>query len=426
LNANGRTIRLNAAFDFGYPTLGSPMQSSVQVTIVEPVIAVALATSVTRVNASTLSTLTITVSQSAGVSTAPAYGLFVTITAAALASSKLALVNGSVVLVSTGGLGSVFVLDGNALAGSTGVNISVPVYRLTDGPLTVTLQVRATDSLTPGEVLTPTVGIAYGSASTDQAALQKAEPQPPIRQYAASAQTTLYSDMSYSYQFVETRTSLAETVSPQVALGEVITYTLTALVPQGTTAGVSVQLSALAAAAGRLSITSAVCTYMPAYITASSGVTTNSTAAPTVAVNPDAGLPDQVTFTLGQVVNRGHGAITRADDYIVFTVTVVVPADSHNTDGVVVKANSAYKFGFTTSPLTDQRAVQIVEPKLVVAMTNTNNTLYSSRCSAFTVVVQHQSSSPVSSGPAYFVRLLVSNLFSPNSLQLTAGSVSSS
>ncbi|KJE98012.1 hypothetical protein CAOG_08070 [Capsaspora owczarzaki ATCC 30864] len=211
-------------------------------------------------------------------------------------------------------------------------------------------------------------------------------------------------------------TSLTETASPLVAVGEVATYQVAVSIPEANgwtnTFQLYVSLPALRdLTQPRMSIVNAYVSSIGANIVTTPALVVGSNASALFDSNAD-GLADQAIFTLGTTRNPTNGQT--ADDAIVVTVRgVVLAVGTGNVRGATLTVSSTLNTGSGNSTLS-ATALTIAEPTLSIALVTTspassNVVVDAGDVIAFNLTLAHTAAS---TGPAYGI----SYVFSPDSL----------
>ena len=278
------TGRLTAQTPGGTPM---PTLNSTHVnTVVAPRLDITKDTPFTVGDAGDVASYTITIQHNAA-STSSAYNVTLT----DLIEPGLALVG-----TPTTTAGTLSVSGGNTL------NLSLAQYDLGSAPITITYQARLTDAVINGQVVNNTANLAYSSAPTNGTAL------------SGNASDSVAVAITDTLVKAITATSYPLTPGTGVGLGELITYSLTATLREGSQ---------------NLVLTDAMpagLTYISASVLSLGNVTTALPGTPSY--NPGT---NTVTFNFGNVVNPGDNLSNTGDQIVVQVVAQVAPGNLPGT-----------------------------------------------------------------------------------------------
>lgn len=249
-NQQGVELTNLASYRYGDPVFSPANQSTVTLTVVEPEVTVSKSTNLAEVDAGDVITFTVTVDNTTGASAAWDLAL------ADLLPSDLAYVAGSTTLVpalTQGFTGTLAEPDvaGKDLAWGREQAVPVPLHLEAGGRLVFTYEAVTLDSVKPETELTnslavtwtslegspgPDLGTANGAAGS---AAGERDGSGGINSYSATAEATVEAPMPLA--LAKSRSGDSLPLNPPVPppadgfrIGDIITFTLTATVPEGT------------------------------------------------------------------------------------------------------------------------------------------------------------------------------------------------
>ncbi len=387
-NTNAIALVNTATADFGTGTA----QDQASVEVVEPELTITKTPSSTTVVGGNTVTYTVDVAHDAA-SNMTAYDLVIE---DPFTDGRLALVVGSV----TTTLGTV--TTGNT-AGDTTVRVDLASLTLTQN-VQITFDAVVTPPVFVGDTIPNTADLdwddlpgAGGRPGTDDASAAVVVDTPTVEKTITDTSVP------------ETGTGQGDPTIPDVAIGETVTYELTAFLVDGADQAVLL-IDQLPTGPEIMSVVSARVLFVGADITEQG--TGNPVPAPTITIsdtNTD-GFDDRVTFDFGIVTNPNDGA-SDVDDSIVVEVVALVEDAPGNLSGVVLE--NTLDFGSGTDD--DDEQVEIVEPELVI---DKSAVLGVDGLVTYTVVVSHD---PASVAPVFDL-VVTDDLADPN-LALVAGTV---
>ncbi len=292
-------------------------------TVVAPLLNITKATPFVVGDAGDLATYTLTIAHEAG-STASAYN----VTLSDLIPAGLVLVG-----VPTTTAGTLTTPGGNSIA------LSLTEYALGAPTITITYQARLADSVFNGQVIPNTATLNYASAPTNGTALSD------------TASDSVAVAIIDTLDKTQVSTSLPATLGSDLAVGETVTYRLTATLDEGTQ-----QLQLADALPTGL-------TFVSASVVSLGGgnITASLTGAPVFN-----GGTNSVSFDFGTVVNPGDN-LENAGDQVVVEITARVngtalPAGTTLTDTGTLTAQTPG--GMAMPTLTDTVTNTVVAPLL--------------------------------------------------------------
>jgi len=387
-NVSGAVL-VNTAQTFLDTLAQTPATAAVDV--VEPRLTVVKGTSAATGDAGDRIVFTVVVAPTPQM-TGPAYNVRIE----DLIPPEFALIVGSV--TTTAGT----VVAGNAPGNDT-VVVALPTLLPTSPVVTITFAARLLDIVEPNEVVTNTVELDYQSAPSFE------------RDYEARASASVRIEMPPLIDKSVVVTSLAETsfsffdaVVPDVAIGEVITYQITATLKEGTQ---TLELRDLLPTAGNLRVIDARVNTIGANISG------GDLAVGDLGTVTGAG----VTFDFGTVVNRGDN-VTDQRDQITVVVRARVADIGDNTAGRAIVNQGEVEVGAPSDPSvsivrSDDARVEVVEPQLRIFKDASVPRGDAGDIVEYRVTVVNV---PGATGPAYALRL--TDLV-PAGMTIVAGSV---
>ena len=367
-----------ATFDYGPVTLAE----SASIETVEPVLVLGQQASRAQADAGDTLAFAVDVTHAAE-SHADAYDLALI----DLLDGPISLVAGSVVVEIDGVAQPAGVVTTGNAPGDTAVRVDLDALPL-GGTLTVTYDAVVTDAVRPGDRFGGDARLAYDS-----------HPDPTLGRAGAAQADALADAAAVPTLAADFATSLAQTAGGGVAVGEEITLTLAADLPEGTL--------------DRLVLSEALpdgLAIVGTRVVSAGGLTNAALAA------GDAGsvAGNAVTFDFGNnVTNPGDN--DSANDRVVVEIVARVADAAGNTNGTALAAAAGLDYGSGWAAHADDFAV--VEPALAVAQSRTPGTGDAGDEIEFTVVVDHAAAS---ASDAFLATL--TDALSPN-LRLIAGSV---
>ncbi len=360
------------------------LTDTADVEIIEPELSIAKSVSATAANAGDTITYTLVVSHD-GISNAPAYDLVVE---DLLSDPALNLVPASINVSGASG--------GFSLTGGPG-EVRVELPRLLESETaTITFDVVIGNNAVIGTDLPNTATLDYDSASgpggrdgSDQDD-EDVHVDPTI---IVGSDPIEFNKTIVASSLIETGTGAYPLDYDQLAIGETVTYHLTAALAEGT--DTIVIEDQLPFTNGILSVESSRVVSYGANITTQflnvgdSGVETDQQLGD--------GFNDNVVFNFGTVVNAGDN-VRDANDLIVVEIVARVVDVPENTGGDVLTNNASLTSN--TGTLNDTADVEVVEPEVVVTKTAANSALFVTETQTFTLFVENSGN-----GPAYNVEI---------------------
>ncbi len=184
-----------------------------------------------------------------------------------------------------------------------------------------------------------------------------------------------------STSVAETGTGQLDPTREDLVIGELVTYSIVAVLPEGTnTLAITDQLPT---AAGVLELVSATVNLVGSRLTAS---------APTIAIsntNADA-FDDRVVFDFGSVVNSPDGVVNIDDTVEIYIVARLVDVPA-NVDAAVLTNTATINLSGAVSVATTE--IEIVEPLLEIDKAATVTSGPPGTTVPYTVVIRHQAGS---------------------------------
>ncbi len=385
---------------------GNPYNSAVlNVTVVEPNITLAKSVSPTVADAGDAVTYTVTYTNSNAATSATAYDVVLT----DFVPTAPVTVGAPTVTFSGGVLG---VTDNSA-----GNTIAVTVDSIPPGgSVTVTYQGVLTNAVTAGQKITNTANLAYSSLpgpnGSGAGITGSATPGVPgavngERQYVRSASKDL---TVAGVTLVKTivATSSAATTSNRLgnglvdlAIGEQVTFRITATLPEGDISQLKITDTLPASAAGVLQYVSAN------VVSVGSSVTNLTTPNPTAVVTDASladGVLDTVSFDFGSA-KTSVSATVSTKQVTVEVVAVVVNRPAVNIDSRQLTNIASVQFG-TGLNATASAMMDLVEPSLSIVKSTTASTVQAGQVIPFTITVSHFSASHADAFDVSFADLL--------------------
>lgn len=388
--ANAAEATASAPTSPGAPGGTLTAGDSVAAEIVTPSLAITKAAAPGRGDAGDVFTYTLRVANAPD-STGPAYGVVV-----------LDTLPGPLVYVP----GSIATTLGTAAVTGNAIRVEIPVLLPTDAAVTITFQARLGDAVEPGQIVTNTATVTYGTS-----------PGPISRPGSDGDSATVIGSLPLALAKSIIATSLPETGSgafdpdrPDLAIGEVVTYRIVATLGEGTQ---------------RVVITDTLPQGLvpeTAVITAAGGILP-----PGLVGRPGEIAGQSVRFDLGTIVNSGNN--TGDDDTIVIAVTARVADVPANQSGTLLVNDAAVSATAPTAPgnpggtLTADAAAgaDVVVPLLVIDKSADRLFAVIGEAVTYTIVLAH---APGSTAPAFAVSL--ADALAGTALRLVAGSVTTS
>lgn len=383
---NNRGTGRNNAVSVAY-TGGSATANAPNVTIVEPTLQVVKTAVPTGGDAGDAVTFTVTLSHT-GASNTTAFNAVLT----DAVPSGLTFVSAA----QTGGLAATTLTTAGSLAATWNT------FALGD---TATFQIVATidTGLGSGTVLTNTAPATYtslpGDVTTTQSSFNTlatertgnpANPGGAENDYSTQGSATVTVSSANVTKALVT-TNQIHTTDPSVAIGEILTYTVTVSVPEAVSSGVSLQ-DTLDPGLAFVGFDSLVVSNPAAVTTSVAG------GFPTVLANPVITNPGGTADTAGSRVTFTFGTVTNTDtnsgiaETITLTYRAVVLNTAANVRGLTRNNNVAW----TANAITVNAAapdVTIVEPTLGVTKTAAPLTGDANDTVTFTIVMTHSEAS---------------------------------
>ncbi len=365
----------------------TPIVAQSEATVVVPVLDIVKDTAFTTGDAGDIATYTVRIAHTAA-STSAAFNLVL----GDLLAPGLVLVAGSASSSA-----------GTLTEGANGIALNLGVLALGDA-VTITYSARLADNVVQGQSITNTATLGYSTAPTDG---RPANDSDPATIGVVLPPATLDKTVA--------ETSLPETLGTSVALGEAVTWRMTATLAEG---------------GQRLVLTDPIPAGME-YVSSrvvSLGNVTGSALAVGAAGTVAGGI---VTFDFGDVVNPGDN-ISNAGDTIVVEVVGRVRDLPGNVDGTAFDNTAALNVrtpdnpfgvppGVPTQPdATDDARVTLRLPELAIDKATPFASGDAGAVATYTVTLRH---TDASAAPAFVVR--IADLLAPG-LTLVAGSATAS
>jgi large repetitive protein len=367
----------------------TPVVAEAQTNVVVPVLDIAKDTAFTTGDAGDVATYTVRISHAAA-STAAAFGVRI--------EDPL---RPGLVLVP----GSATASAGTVVEGANSVGVSLPVLALGD-TITITYRARLADDVVQGQSITNIATLNYATAPTDGRDFTDDDPAtigvvlPPA---------TLAKEVA--------GTSLPQTTGTSVALGETVTWRMTATLAEG---------------GQRLMLTDPIplgMEYVSSSVVSLGNVTGSALGVGAAGVLSPGG--DLVTFNFGDVVNRPDN-ISNAGDTIVVEVVGRVRDLPGNTDGRVFDNIAALNVRTPSNPYgvppgvqtqtdaTDDARVTLRLPELAIDKSTPFTSGDAGAVATYSVTLRH---TDASAAPAFVVR--IADLLAPG-LVLVPGTAAAS
>ena len=351
-NMSGEVSTNSASLEFSEGTL----MDEVSVTIREPELEINKDSDVTDPDAGDVVTYTVVVDHTTASNIA---AQDVVITDAIPAG--VTLVEGSVMVTGPG-----TVAQGNG-SGDSSVEVTVGALGLTE-TVTITYQVTVDDSVAFGSDITNTANVNYDS-------IDGAGGRPDSD--SDDALITTAGNVTFEKDIVDT--SSPGTAGSEVAIGEVITYRLRAVVDEGTTTLSIVDQLPVGVGGAVLQVVSAN------VVSVGSSITTQFPGMPTISSGSD-----RVEFDFGTITNAGDNVLDGGDEIIVEVQAVVLDV-AENTSGDTLTNEATLTFNLDT--LSDTETVEIVEPDLEISKVRDVANPDAGDVVTFTVELDHTSAS---------------------------------
>jgi len=214
-------------------------------------------------------------------------------------------------------------------------------------------------------------------------------------------------------------TGTGATAGADVTIGELVTYDITVTIPEGTTANAVLSDLALGTNPGTLQIVSAQVTAIGANLANTGGLAVGSTATPSDGADADA-VADNASFNFNTITNTADGTVD-ADDQITIRVTARVFDEPGTTRGDVLVNRGSFSFtngGGTTTTITDDVSITVVEPTLLIDKSVPGTRVDGSDAITYTITISHAAAS---NATAYDV--VVQDLLADLNLDLIPGTV---
>ncbi len=358
-----------STFDFGGPT--ETIEDFASIDVVEPVLDITKDISDTTADAGDTLTFTVEVFHDLS-TTSDAFDILVT----DLLPPDVTLVAGSVALSGAGAPNAV-VSTGNT-SGDT--NVIVDATTLSRGErLIITYDAIVNAGVAAGQTITNTADLEYDSF-----------PGAPGRTDSDTDDVVAtVSDIEFSKEVLTT--SLAETgdrafdpSNPDLAIGETVTYRLSAVLPEGTSPIIVTD---------NLPFVPGILEFQNAVITLGGNLSSTS---PGVGVGMDTNgdmIIDQIVFNFGDITNLADGVVD-ANDELTIDVTALVVDEPENTAGLTLTNTAELDFGLGS--ITDTADIDIVEPSLTFDKTANRTQGDAGDSITFSLEIQHDSDSGAS------------------------------
>lgn len=385
-NINTRVLLSNNSFC--YSDQLSPqsqcLYAGVTLQVVEPNLALTK-NSVTSayVEAGNVVQYTLTLKHS-GSTTSAAYDIIITDPLV----THLALVVGSVVTSS----GSVTVGNTN---GETTVSVTVPSFLTTGADVIVKYNATILTTAVATTTITNTATTQYYSARANSYNSNN------IRQYSTLPATKTITIGSPTCAIVLSATSLPETPTTNVTIGETVTLVGTVLIPQGKTLNSVFNVTLPSSSTSKLGVVSGTAAL-------SNRMTSTITPYATYSDSNGDGINDVATFYLGNITNNPDGISQGAGDTVTITlVTLVVLSGNSAGSKLTSSAKFTYSNGVTSYNVNPPASVtvQVILPAL--SFVSTASKSISDYVEGGTVISYTHTitSSAQSTGPAYGIVL---------------------
>ncbi len=270
----------------------------------------------------------------------------------------------------------------NTLASSTCPGIvtdtsAAPVVKFTVstmalGTSTCTIDYRVTVNAAGGGATSPVAGVTYPNSAAIQYDSQPTYVAGETRRYtpgSAVAQFTMYAPSlvktAVSTSLTETGRAYHRSGNFDLAVGELVDYDITVVVPEGNTLNaVITDMLPASAASGFLEAVGA------SVLSIGSNISTSLPGTPVLSDTTVVdGYKDKVVFDFGTISNAADG-LNNANDTLVVRVTARVVNLPDNVDSKLLTNNASFTYS-SGGPLNASAAIDVVEPVLAVTKTMT-------------------------------------------------------
>jgi len=156
----------------------------------------------------------------------------------------------------------------------------------------------------------------------------------------------------------DTGTSIGNMGTEDLAVGELVDYTITITVPEGTSNNSTLRDNLpVAASGGAMEVMSAVVTTLGA------NITTSLPGTPVLSDTDGDLINDQVLFDFGNIVNQPD-MVVNADDQITVTITARIADNAVNSAIESLFNDALFTYGLNGFTIADSAEVELVEPNL--------------------------------------------------------------
>lgn len=400
---------------------GETASNTATVTIKEPVLDLGKTTTTTGSDAGDTVVYTLTITNTGN---ATAYGINILDTL----DTELALTAPGTALAFTGVPPAYVTLDQTANSASA-VNSVLNELRAGDS-VTITLTAQIKADANPRDLIANTASLTYSSLPGSDA--NERTGAGGVNDYADSATSSQFQLAAPTITKSLVTTSDANTGTSQhsgarqdLAIGEIVTYTVTVTFNEGVTNGVTISDIGQDNGTAILELLTAEVTSVGANLSASGGAQA-LTAGTTVTPSSPTGssFAETAGFQFGDVTNSVDNAATGADQ-VVITVTARVAnhVNNQNADAVQNTGRIAYTDGQGAAQTVDSSvSVDVVEPRVTVAQVVTSATtgLDAGDEVTYQVTINNLAANGAT-GPAYDVTLAD---VLPAGMVIKAGSIS--
>ncbi len=345
-----------------------------------------------------------------GANTSTAYDVVI---ADLLADLDLDLIPGTVT-VSSLSYGTRTVTTGNGGSDTT-VSVAISELRVGDA-ITITFNGRLSANVVPTDTVPNTATADFSSLPPTHPG-GDANERDYTRQDSASVPI---SAVQIDKVLVSTNhTGPGATAGANVTIGELITYDITVTIPEGVVTNAILSDLALGTNPGTLQIVSAEIIALGSRLTNTAGLVVGATVTPTDGTDADT-IADSASFSFGTITNSADN-VTNVGDQITIRVTARAFDESGTSRGDILVNRGAFSFtnaGGTTTTVTDDVSVTVVEPTLLIDKVAPAGPVDAGDGVNYTITISHGTAS---NATAYDVA--ISDLLADLNLDLVPGTV---
>ncbi|MEM9409517.1 MAG: isopeptide-forming domain-containing fimbrial protein [Planctomycetota bacterium] len=301
---------------------------------------------------------------------------------------------------SLGNITSLFEISGNTLRTIAGSSFDLALGQT----VTVTIEGTVNATLEASETVSNSASITWSSLDGDDANERDGDDGPggALNDYSESSSTDFDApDPAISKSLISTSINSTNNANDEVVIGELVTYSITVTIPEGTTSDVlltdSLDLGLVFVSLDSVVTNSAGSTTTD--ITSSIGAISVANFSPTV-TGDGLATPQSLEFDLGTLSNSNTNNANVETVVLTYSVRVanIATNQSNGSSAGTMLGNSVtmeFSVDSVTQALPIQNAadIEVIEPEIVVAKSISDDTPHLGQEVTYTISLQHTSNS---------------------------------